>query len=118
VYTKGSEVGYSLQTIEKNLALKPELKQTFLKQKEPQEIQDAKEQIKTEKQKSLLPKSIKEKKGSSINRTKEIKLETKEEKHHAEQFNLLEQLTKPEQNNEGINSQLLKKKKRRRHLHL
>ncbi len=34
VYTKGSEVGFSLQTIEKILATKPEVKPTFLIKKE------------------------------------------------------------------------------------
>ena len=119
VYTKGSEVGYSLQTIEKILALKPENKQPFLQQKEQKQIQGSTEQIKTEKQKSLLPKSSKERQQSFIGETKEIAPETKEEKHQAEQFKLLEQLIKPERNNERVNPELLKKKKRKRHhLHL
>ena len=36
VYTKGSEVGFSLQTIEKILVFKAALKQTFSEQKEQQ----------------------------------------------------------------------------------
>jgi len=46
VYTKGSEVGYSLQTIEKILSLKPDFRQALLQQKEQQKIQHTKEQVK------------------------------------------------------------------------
>ena len=115
VYTKGSEVGYSLQTIEKILSLKPELKQPFLEQKDRQKIQQAKEQFKTEKHQVLLPKLKGQKQESSIIRTKEIKPQMKETKHCAEQPRLLEQLLKPEQQNERINPPLLKKRKHKRH---
>ena len=115
VYTKGSEVGYSLQTIEKILALKPELREPLLMQKEQKQIQGSTEQIKTEKQKSLLPKSSEETRQSVISKVKDITPETKEEKHQEEQFKILEQLIKPEHNNERVNPELLKKKKRKRH---
>jgi hypothetical protein len=119
VYTKGSEVGYSLRTVEKILVLKPELKQTFLEQNERQKIQQTKEQIKAEKHEVLPPKLRRENKKSNINSTREIKPQIKEERHFVEQPTLLEQLTRSEHNNERIDPKLLKKKKRKRHhLHL
>jgi len=59
VYTKGSEVGFSLQTIEKILVFKAELKQTFSEQKEQQKQENTKEENRREKSISLLPKSNK-----------------------------------------------------------
>jgi hypothetical protein len=119
VYTKGSEVGYALATIEKILAIKPELKQTFLIQKEQQEQVNTKEENRRAKPTSLLLKSKEEKQKLSIYTTKEIKPETSEEKHRVDHFKILEQLIKPEQNLERINPELLKKKKRKKHnLHL
>jgi hypothetical protein len=119
VYTKGSEVGYSLQTIEKILAVKPELKQRLLIEKEQQRIRDAKRQIATEKPALLSDKSREEHEKSGIHKAKEIGPETKEEKHFEEQFKLLDELIKPELNYERINPNLLKKKKsKRHHLHL
>ncbi len=119
VYSKGSEVGYSLQTIEKILSLNPELRQTLLEQKERQKIQRTKEQIKEEKQGLILSKMRASKPELPIKMIKEIQLENKQEKHHIEKCKVLEQLLKPEQNIERINPELLKKKKRKRHhLHL
>lgn len=115
VYTKGSDVGYSLQRIEKILTLNPEFKYTFLNQKKQQKIQDSTGPIHTEKQKSLLSKSKETKhKSPNIDRTNEIKPQAKEE-HDIEHFKLLEPLIKPEHNNEKINPELLKRKKRKRH---
>jgi hypothetical protein len=119
VYTKGSEIGYSLQIIQKILALKPELKQVLLEQKGQQERQNTKERIKEENRELLMPKTGEQKQELNFNRMKEIKPQIKEEKYNAEHFKLLEQLTKPEHTNERINPELLKKKKRKRHhLHL
>jgi|SRR6266498_2903362 len=119
VYTKGSEVGYSLQTIEKILSLKLELRQRLLHQKDEQKLQQTKEQIKEQKPPSTQQKITEPKPELVIKRTQKIKAEIKEEKHPSEQFKLLEQLIKPEQQNERINPALLKKKKRKRqHLHL
>jgi hypothetical protein len=95
-------VGYSLATIEKILAMKPEIKQTFLIQKEQQEQENIKEENRRAKSTLLLPKSKEEKQKLRINMTKEIKPETTEEKHHVEPFKLLEQLMKPEHNIERI----------------
>src|SRR4030095_1355126 len=84
VYTKGSEVGYSLQTIQKILALKPELKQVLLEQKDQQERQNTKERIKEENRELLMPKTGEQKQELNFNRTKEIKPQIKKAKHHAE----------------------------------
>src|SRR6266542_3558456 len=119
VYTKGSEVGYSLQTIEKILSLKLELRQRLLHQKDEQKLQQTKEQIKEQKPPSTQQKITEPKPELVIKRTQKIKAEIKEEKHPSEQFKLLEQLIKPEKKNKRINPALLKKKKRKRqHLHL
>src|SRR6266542_5980078 len=119
VYTKGSEVGYSLQTIEKILSLNPEIKEGLPKQKEPQKIQHTKEQINEEKKALLMPKRRAQKEELNICKKKEIKPETKEEKHYGEQFKLLDDLLKPQHEQERINPALLKKKKRKRpRLHL
>ncbi len=119
VYTKGSEVGYSLQTIEKILSLKPDFRQALLQQKEQQKIQHTKEQVKEEKQRLTPPKIRASKPELPVKMVNEIKSEHKEEKHHIEQSELLEQLLTPERSNERINPALLKKKKRKRHrLHL
>ncbi len=119
VYMKGSEVGYSLQTIEKILALKPELKQASLQQKDEQKFHFIKPQIKEQKPEFTQQKINEQKEELNISRIKELKLENKEEKYSTEQSKLLEQLLKPEHQNERINPELLKKKKRKRHhLHL
>jgi hypothetical protein len=106
VYTKGSEIGYSLQTIERLLPLNAEFKQTVLQQKKQLNLNRDNDKIKEGKH-GLLPKSKKE------------RPETKGEKHHTEQPKLLEHLLKPEHQQEKINPALLTKKKRKRHhLHL
>ena len=64
--------------MEKILALKPEFKHTFSKQKEQQKIADSAEQVKIEKQKSLLPKLREGKQESAIDKTKEVKSKSKE----------------------------------------
>ena len=97
VKLKGSVVGYSLMTIEKLLALKPELRLQVLQQKEqsqvsriPGSVQRVKEQ-----QKELLPQihgSIKESKTFDI-------------------------LLEPEKQTNSINLELLKKKKRKKQSH-
>src|SRR6266498_1525260 len=119
VYMKGSEVGYSLQTIEKILALKLELRQRLLHQKDEQKFHFIKPQIKEQKPEFTQQKINEQKEELNISRIKELKLENKEEKYSTEQSKLLEQLLKPEHQNERINPELLKKKKRKRHhLHL
>ena len=119
VYTKGSEVGYSLQTIEKILALKPELKQTFLEQMGRLKMQTLKEQSKEERHESKFTQTGNQKQAPRTSMIKGPKPRVQEEIHSPEPSKLLEQLLKPEHNNERINPELLKKKKRKRQrLHL
>ncbi len=101
------------------MALRPELRQTFLDQKEQQKLQHTKEQINEQKQRLTHQKIRAQKSELSVSKVKELRPENKEEKHHVEQSRLLEQLLKPEHQNERINPELLKKRKRKRHyLHL
>ena len=119
VYTKGSEVGYSLQTIEKMLSLKPEFREPFLKQKDEQKLQHTKTKI-TEQKPELTHQKIRDQEQEMLAGTvTEIKPAHQKEKYHLKQSKIAEQLLKPEQNEERINPLLLKKKKRKRHrLHL
>jgi hypothetical protein len=112
VKIKGSEVGYSLQTIEKILTLKQEERQAILKHKE--------QQIAKQSNPGLLYRQLmKEKQIKAIKETKEITLQNVQSKIQTEPGKLLEVLLKPEQQIERINASLLKKKKsKRKRLHL
>jgi hypothetical protein len=103
-----------LQIIEKILLVKLERKQTLQQQKDEEQLQ-LKAQIREQRTELPRQKMKEQKPELAIKITKEIKLGTKEKNHHVEQSKLLEQLLKPQLNNEGINPQLLRKKKRKRH---
>jgi hypothetical protein len=67
----------------------------------------------------LIPKLREGTSQSNINKTKEIKPESREEKHQTGRSELLDDLLKPEHQQEQIDRALLKKKKRKRSsLHL
>ena len=119
VKIKGSEVGHSLQTIEKILSLNPEEKQKILKQKEEQQSGSPKEEIRTQETPVITPKSGHERPQKNVEKTKEFKGQNIHEKQQSEAGKLLELLLKPEQQTERIDPHLLQKKKRkRRRLHL
>jgi len=100
VKIKGSEVGYSLQTIGKILSLKPEEKQRILKQKDEQPSGYRKEEM-------------------AIQKTQLTTQRSAHEMHQSEAGKILELLLKPEQQIKRINPALLQKKKRKRkRLHL
>jgi hypothetical protein len=119
VKTKGSEVGYSLQNIEKILSLKSKEKQRMLKQKEGEQSAVQNQEIGTRKVKSAIRPSADENRPQSLETAKEFKQHNTHDKQQSEAAELLELLLKPEQQIERINPNLLQKKKRkRRHLHL
>lgn len=111
VKVKGSEVGYSLQTIEKILVLKPEFRIFIVKQKEQKRMDQLNEQR---------PTGLPQNSGEMITgKVKQFSKETNLKKQNTIVSKLSDVLLKPELQTEGINSALLKKKKRRRkHLHL
>jgi hypothetical protein len=119
VKTKGSEVGFSLQKIEKNLSLNPEEKRKILKQKEEQQSEAQKQECGTPKIQLIAQKPAHEKHSKNIEKTKEFKEQNTHEKQRLEAGKLLGLLLKPEQQTERIDPNLLAKKKRkRRRLHL
>ena len=119
VKTKGSEVRFSLQKIEKNLSLNPEEKRKILKQKEGQQSEAQKQECGTPKIQLIAQKPAHEKHSKNIEKTKEFKEQNTHEKQRLEAGKLLELLLKPEQQTERIDPNLLAKKKRkRRRLHL
>jgi hypothetical protein len=119
VKTKGSEVGYSLQTIEKILSLNPEEKEKILKQKVEQQSGSPKAEISTQKTQLISQKPIQEKQLKNKGNTEEFQEKNRHENQQSEAGKLLELLLKPEQQIERINPSLLqKKKKKRRRFHL
>jgi len=119
VKTKGSEVGYSLQTIEKILLLTPEEKQKILKQNEGRQLGYLKEEISTAKTQLVTQKLSHEKQSINTEKTREFQEQSMCEKQLSEAEKLLELLLKREQQIERTDPNLLqKKKKRRRRLHL
>jgi hypothetical protein len=110
VKVKGSEVGYSLKTIEKLLELKPELRNRLLEQNEARQSEvlfinrsSGNEKLKESSQPVLIAKELK-------------KTETLEQ--HKETHNALEILLRQERQTEKIEPHLLKKKKQRQSPHL
>jgi hypothetical protein len=118
VKTKGSEVGYSLQTIEKILFLNPEEKEKILKQKEEQQSGSPKEEIR-QKTQLITQKPAQEKQSKNNENAEEFQEKNSHENQQSEARKLLELLLKPEQQIERINPNLLQKKKKKRlRLHL
>lgn len=108
VKVKGSEVGYSLQTIEKLLSLKPELRRQIFKEEE---------EIKHRQQLSTITpgpirkstESFQQKSPSHLQR-----VEKKELPSQSGESKILNILLRPERQSQNINPQLLKKKKRQK----
>ena len=108
VKVKGSEVGYSLQTIEKLLSLKPELRRQIFKEEE---------EIKHRQQLSTITpgpirkstESFQQKSPSHLQR-----FEKQEQSSQSGESKILNILLRPKRQSQNINPQLLKKKKQQK----
>jgi hypothetical protein len=119
VKIKGSEVEFSLQTIEKILSLKPEERQAILKQKEEQQERVLNKERKPVSSELLYHQLMKEKQWKTTKETKKAILQNDHQKIQTQQNKLIDVLMKPEQQVERLNPSLLPKKKRKRkRLHL
>lgn len=103
VKVKGSEVGYSLQTIEKVLSLKPESRTQILKE----------EEIKLREQLSISTDVKSNKLLQAKSPSQEIKRQEQPFQSN-ETSKILETLLRPERQNEYIDPRLLKKKKQQK----
>lgn len=117
VKVKGSELDYSLQTIEKLLELKPELRLQVLKQKQQKHQQQLSQYLSRQQQKQTLLEKHRQRTEllKPAQKSKELKEQLFPQGHRSlKEAKILEILLKPQAENNPINPHLLKKKKQKR----
>lgn len=117
VKVKGSELDYSLQTIEKLLELKPNLRLQVLKQKEEKHQQKLSQYLSGQQQKQSLVE--KHRRATEllkpVQKSKELKEKLLPRSHRSlKEAKVLEIFLKPQTENNAVNPHLLKRKKQKR----